>query len=173
MKSPMKVLMEQFPYSGRVDWIGIRTARRSPIQVVEHASISEFDGLVGDHYKGRSKKRQVTLIQAEHIEAVKQLLKKQSLEPEIFRRNIVVSGINLLALRDEYIQIGKAAILLITGACHPCSRMEEYLGHGGYNAMRGHGGVTAKVIQGGEIKKGDKVLRIEIPNELKSENQKK
>ena len=76
------------------------------------------------------------------------------IDPKLTRRNIVVSGINLLSLKHQQFQIG-SVILQTTGICAPCKRMEENLGLGGYNAMRGHGGITATVIEEGEIKLGD------------------
>ena len=82
---------------------------------------------------------------------------KVEVTPDMLRRNIMVSGINLKALQDAKFKIGEDVILQGTGNCVPCSRMEEALGEGGYNVMRGHGGITSKVIQGGKIKYGDKI----------------
>ena len=71
----------------------------------------------------------------------------------------MVSGINLLALKDREFKIGSAT-LKMTGLCHPCSRMEETFGSGGYNAVRGHGGINACVITPGVIQLNDKVIAI-------------
>ena len=96
----------------------------------------------------------MTLIQQEHLNAVSSILRKKGIDPKLTRRNIVVSGINLLSLKHHQFRIGDVTIET-TGICAPCSQMEENLGAGGYNAMRGHGGITATVIQEGEIKLGD------------------
>ena len=71
-----------------------------------------------------------------------------------------ISGLNLLALKDRRVQIGQDVILAITGECHPCSRMEEELGPGGYNALRGHGGLTARIERGGRLRVSDAVLAL-------------
>ncbi len=152
----IKELVNTLPQVGEVQWIGIRPGKRMDLKEVEEIDVSLENGLEGDHYKGRSKKRQVTLIQAEHLEAVATLLSITAVDPALTRRNIVVSGINLAALHDQQFQIGDV-ILETTGHCYPCSRMEENLGIGGYNAMRGHGGITTRVIEAGKIRKGDAV----------------
>ena len=149
-------LFDIMPQIGKVEWIGIRPAKRAALTAVDSVKANTKHGLEGDHYSGDSGKRHVTLIQSEHFPLLEKILKKESIHPGTLRRNIVVSGINLLALKEKQFKIG-SVILEMTGACHPCSRMEENLGEGGYNAMRGHGGITARVIQEGSIKIGDQV----------------
>ena len=118
------------------------------------------DGLAGDHYSGKGK-RSVTLIQYEHLQVIASLLDKGKIDPALLRRNIVVSGINLIALRNSHFKVG-GAILKGTGICAPCSRMEETFGHGGYNAVRGHGGITASVHTQGTIALKDQVLSMAL-----------
>lgn len=155
--SIMSDLINKFAQKGVVQWIGLRPEKKQPLTSVKSVEVSLTKGLVGDHFAGTySNKRQVTLIQAEHLQTVASLMGVNVIDPELTRRNIVVQGINLLALKEKQFKIGEV-ILETTGTCQPCSRMETNLGKGGYNAMRGHGGITAKVIQAGLIHIGDEV----------------
>ncbi len=103
-----------------------------------------------------SGKRAVSLIQWEHLAVVASLMGWQAVYPALLRRNIVVSGINLLGLRKAEFWVGGAR-LCGTGLFAPCSRMEETLGRGGYSAVRGHGGITAEVMSGGEVEVGARI----------------
>ena len=120
---------------------------------VNEVMADQRSGLIGDRYNGVSYKRQVTLIQWEHLSVLESIMGK-TIAPELLRRNLVIKGINLLALKNRKFRIGEA-VFQTTGLCHPCSRMEEILGAGGYNAMRGHGGLTAQVLKGDLIRVGD------------------
>lgn len=150
----MAELLAQFPRDGVVEWLGIRPARRTPMIAVQSVAVL-MHGLDGDH-RTKPGKRAITLIQAEHFPAIANLADKDEIDPAAVRRNIVVSGINLIALKDRDFKLG-TAVLRGTGPCAPCSRMEEILGLGGYNAMRGHGGITAEVLEPGTVKLGDAV----------------
>jgi MOSC domain-containing protein YiiM len=161
MPSPMQQLLNTLPQRGVVTWIGVRPARRAPVEPVEAVFAQVGSGLIGDRFQGKPEStRQVTLIQGEHLRAVASFLGMPEVEPGLLRRNLVVEGINLLALKDKRFRIG-VAVLEMTGLCHPCSRMEETLGPGGYNALRGHGGITARVLQEGQIRLGDPVWVLE------------
>jgi MOSC domain-containing protein YiiM len=148
--SPLARLMLAPVLPGRVVWIGVRTARRTPLQTMQSVLAQADGGLEGDHYSRRGGNRQVTLIQAESLEAIARHLGRDEVSPLDLRRNIVTAGINLHALKDRRFRIGDA-VLQASGECHPCSRMEETFGPGGYNAVRGFGGITARVLEGGAI----------------------
>lgn len=156
--SPLRRLTDNFPNTGRLEWIAVRPKRREqPVRVDEVQAIAGR-GLGGDHRAaGRAgSDRQVTLIQAEHLDVVAHLLARAQVDPVVLRRNLVVSGINVLALKDQVFTIG-GVVIEGTGPCEPCSRMEANLGAGGYNAMRGHGGITARIVTGGLLRVGDVV----------------
>ncbi len=181
--SPMNTLLDTLPQVGRVEWIGVRPERGGAMVVVQEARVSPERGLDGDRYDGRpGSKRQVTLIQHEHLAVITGCLGWQAKSaadlaewtrdlpggfsgdlpgdlPGVLRRNVVVSGVNLLALKGKTFRVGDA-VLRWTGLCHPCSKMETALGPGGYNAVRGHGGITASVERAGCFAVGDAVQRV-------------
>jgi MOSC domain-containing protein YiiM len=157
--SPLSRLFDAPMRPGRLAWIGLRPARRAAIVEVEQSLLEVGSGLRGDRWRGSAMgARQVTLISAGHLRAIASCLGVDAVAPARLRRNLVVEGMNLLALKGRHFRIG-AALLEHSGECHPCSRMEEELGPGGYNAVRGHGGITARVIEGGAIRLGDAVTR--------------
>ncbi|MDJ0776778.1 MAG: MOSC domain-containing protein [Gammaproteobacteria bacterium] len=156
-RKTIRQLLDTLPQAGRIDWIGLRPARGQAMHVPREVRAVVDRGLDGDRFAGRSgNPRQVTLIQAEHLAVVAACLQRERIEPALLRRNLVVAGLNLLALKDRRFRVGEA-LLEFSGACHPCSKMETALGAGGYNALRGHGGITARVLESGIIRVGDSV----------------
>jgi len=156
MAESLQDLIDRLPRTGDVKWIGVRPEKRAAIDVLERVEADTAQGLVGDRYAGRGGGRQVTLIQWEHLPVIASVAGLVDLDPATLRRNIAVAGINLLALKHRRFRVG-GAVLEYTGTCDPCSFMEQSLGPGGYNAMRGHGGITARVVDGGTIALGDPV----------------
>lgn len=156
---PLTERIKDVPQKGRVVWIGVRPAHE--VAMIESARIEviEAKGLAGDRAaKGRiGGKRQVTLIQAEHLDVIAKLTGHAEVAPALLRRNLVIEGINLIALKTLKFRIGNDVILEGTGPCEPCSKMDTALGEGGFQAMRGHGGITTRVIAGGFIELGDVV----------------
>ena len=165
----LRGLGQQFPRAGRLDAVFLRPARGEAALAVAVAQAWPGQGLAGDRsaqrpaHSGGGHRRQVTLLQAEHLPVIAALAGLPAVDPAWLRRNLVVSGLNLLAARALFadqpllLHLGDAVVLEITGPCAPCSRMEAVLGPGGYNALRGHGGVTARVRQGGWLRPGDAV----------------
>lgn len=154
MAGDLSTLLNTYFRTGVVDSISVRPERVQLPMSVEQVMAIEGRGLEGDHYKSKNGTRQVTLIQAEDLVSVAAFLGKDKINPLFTRRNIVVREFNLNSLKGKSFQLGEA-ILEYTGECHPCSRMEQNLGEGGYHAMRGRGGITLRILKTGLIKVGD------------------
>jgi MOSC domain-containing protein YiiM len=165
----LRELVAEFPNAGKVEAIYLRPARGVPAMRVGGAAALEGLGLEGDRSaKGRGGgKRQVTLLQAEHLPVLAALLRRDAIDPSLLRRNLLVSGTNLLAAKSPFrdqrvlLRVGDEVVLEVTGPCEPCSKMEDSLGLGAYNALRGHGGVTARIVQGGRVDEGA-AIRCEV-----------
>lgn len=146
----------RFPALGRVEWIGVRTGRGQPVMELQEVQAIQGRGLAEDHAARRTGgRRQVTLMQSEHLPVIESLSERTP-KPDLLRRNLLVSGINLRALVGQRFWVG-AALLEGTGDCPPCRAMDTALGAGGKNAMAGMGGVTARVLEGGLIRIGDPI----------------
>lgn len=168
----LRALTGRFPRAGRLELIVLRPARHAQSVVANSAVAVAGRGLQGDRSSASQStggKRQITLIQAEHLPVIAALAALAEVDAQGLRRNLVVSGLNLLAARSLFrdqplrLRIGAEVVLEVSGPCEPCSRMEALLGAGGYNAMRGHGGLAARVLTGGRLQVGDAVICTVVP----------
>ncbi|WP_331692362.1 MOSC domain-containing protein [Pseudomonas sp. ZY71] len=165
--TPLQQLIADVPQTGRVRWIGVRPESRGPMIELDAVEARLEAGLTGDHARpGVRNARQVTLIQWEHLPVINALMGRpddQPIRPEDLRRNLVISGINLFSLKGRRFRIGQA-IFETTGWCQPCARLQNNLGPGTFQAVRGHGGITARVLQSGIIRLEDRVSVEPVPD---------
>jgi MOSC domain-containing protein YiiM len=118
-------------------------------------------GLEGDRYflgqgtfsRSPGEGRQVTLIEAEALEAVR---REHGLDlgEGRSRRNLVTTGIRLADLVGRRFRVG-TALLRGVRLCPPCDHLERLVGPGLLAALEGRGGLRADVLEEGTIRPGD------------------
>ena len=150
---------------GKVEWIGIRE-NQGDIKSLNSVMAIKGEGLEGDKITSKkSKKRQVTLMQKEHISVILSLAQEKDKNrikniQYYFKRNLLISYCNIQNLKGKIFTIGGAKFLG-TGDCKPCKKIENLLGTKMLDAMQGMGGITAVVEETGRIKINDR-LKLEI-----------
>ncbi|MDH4944002.1 MOSC domain-containing protein [Sulfurimonas sp. C5] len=119
---------------------------------LEHKEINvkQGQGLQGDRFK--FSKYPITLISAEVIDEISKALGFE-VDPKLFRRNIIISGIHLNSLIGKKFYLGD---VLCEGMAHcaPCTWMDAVIVKGTYKLMKGRGGLRIKVLSNGELKCG-------------------
>lgn len=116
-------------------------------------------GLDGDRYFYEDRKAEVSLIETEAIDATSAQL-GIDVEWHQPRRNIVTRGVELNALVGRRFRIGDAEFEG-TRLDHPCQLMEKVIGPGAREALKGRGGLYARVVVSGVVREGDGIVLLD------------
>lgn len=120
-------------------------------------------GLKGDRFYGYQQhyEGQVTFFAREVFDEVMETLNITDKTPEAMRRNVVLSGVPVTELIGHEFAIGEA-VFRGTKHCAPCSWMDHGLGAGALKLLHGRGGLRARVLHGGFLRKGPSVLQTNV-----------
>ncbi|GAB3685472.1 MOSC domain-containing protein [Salinisphaera aquimarina] len=75
------------------------------------------------------------------------------------RRNLVVAGLELPALRQRLIRVGPVTLEIVS-SCPPCGYLSRLLGVDARQALRGIGGVRARIVDAGWLQVGDAIIEV-------------
>ncbi|SIR51774.1 MOSC domain-containing protein [Haladaptatus litoreus] len=142
--------------TGTVEAIHLASESAEKTEAVESVEAVAGSGLRGDrHFDPESSGDDITLIEAEAVEAVEQE-SGISLEPGEHRRNVTTRDAALNHLVDKQFRIGE---IVCEGVelCEPCSHLESLTEKGTLSALVHRGGLRAVIVESGEIGVGDSV----------------
>ncbi|WP_423918706.1 MOSC domain-containing protein [Frigoribacterium sp. 2-23] len=122
-------------------------------------------GIVGDRYFNRPAHRgaSVTVFAGESLDAVARLLGVSGLDPAATRRNIVLRGYDVDALRGREFMLdsGDGPVRFRANRpANPCAWMDEVLAPGAFRALRGRGGMRCTPLTDGLLRLGAAVLEL-------------
>jgi hypothetical protein len=108
-----------------------------------------FGGLEGDHHTGSSRRRHILLLSAN-------VLDELNLQPGALYENVLIDGIDVMALEEgQEFQLGEA-LVAVTIPCEPCIQMERVRG-GLRQVLQNRRGMFVKVLVPGTVRVGDRL----------------
>ena len=143
---------------GKIELINITSISDYKTCYINQAFLEKDKGIVNDRYYNhyKNKKEQVTLINLEEIDTFNKNIGK-NIDYKDFRRNIIISGINLSKYINKKIII-QNVVLKIHEICQPCNYLQKKLGITNLVKMLvNKSGVRAEIISSGFISVGDKI----------------
>ena len=142
----------------KIELINITSTSDNKTCYINQAFIEKDKGIVNDRYYNhyKNKKEQVTLINLEEIDAFNKII-GGNIDYKDFRRNIIISGINLSKYINKKIII-QNVILQIHELCQPCNYLQKKLDIPNLvKLLVNKSGVRAEIISSGFISVGDKI----------------
>jgi len=127
----------------------------------EEIEVVAGKGIVGDrfydykpNYKG-----QISFFDWAVYEKVMEELVKGEVEPSLFRRNVMLEGVDVNALIGKRFSLNGVEY---TGSCEcsPCFWMDEACGDGTEEFLKGRGGLRARILTDGVLATGEYELEI-------------
>ena len=147
---------------GSVEGIYVARKGSASMERVEEVRTIEGCGIEGDRYcKGTGfwttygDVCEVTLISSEDLDYIQSELGIRVKGGE-HRRNIVTRGIRLEDLRRKRFRIGEA-LLEYDRSRPPCRHVQDLSEPGMTRALKGRGGICARVVEGGKIRARDTI----------------
>jgi MOSC domain-containing protein YiiM len=131
-----------------------RPAGDHPIMEVDSVECVAGRGLYGDRFFDYKKdyKGQITFFSMEVFEALRQALQLDSAKPGATRRNVFVSGIDLEGLASAEFEV-QGVTFAGSGECAPCYWMDQALGPGAEAWLKGRGGLRARILTDGVLRR--------------------
>lgn len=132
-----------------------KPAGQTPMVEVDSVECVTHQGLKGDRFFGfkENYKGQVTFFAHEVYEQLCAQFQVMGVEPSVFRRNIITKGVDLKALIGKEFEI-QGVRFLGTQESAPCYWMNQAFAEGAEEAMKGNGGLRAKILSDGVLRRG-------------------
>jgi steroid delta-isomerase-like uncharacterized protein len=160
---------------GRVVSIHIAPAAKAPMASVREIHAVAGKGLDADRYfvktgtysKGAGKGREVTLIEAEALEAMREETNFDLASGDA-RRNLVTRGVALDHLVGKDFRVGEVTLRGVR-RCEPCTHLEGLTQAGVRAALVHRGGLRADILAGGASRVGDAIVVLDSSEEQNKE----